>query len=342
MRIVFDTTFLGKLPTGISKESEFLRDALNLLSVEISFRKLSPGIDVENRYTGVLDRVIRLFQLCSKQSKMLPSNQDTVFVFSQFALVGYGENRVLIRAHDLFPITNPEWFRKWVPAIFSKSLENAKRNSVFIIANSHQTRKSLVNHGFRPQNIGVFPCLVTKPEGMSCGKCSVCTEGIPRESYAIVVGTLEPRKNYSFLKAQEKCFEDVNIKVLIVGGKGWKYSGPSKSSRSIKVCGKICNSSLDALYQNAKIFISVSINEGFNIPLHEALGYGIPCVVSDLPINLIESPLIYRFLPGSDLEFKNALGKAMTQERRAQHWVDKNDQVLAYANLLSTYLFERN
>lgn len=98
------------------------------------------------------------------------------------------------------------------------------------------------------------------------------------EHFALFVGTLEPRKNLSFLlKLWKEQF--CHLHLVIVGASGWKDNGKiSKiiSSRDfpsdkIHFTGYIDDEDLNVLYRACRIYISTSFNEGFGLPQLEAL-----------------------------------------------------------------------
>ncbi|MBV9182052.1 MAG: glycosyltransferase family 4 protein [Acidobacteria bacterium] len=53
----------------------------------------------------------------------------------------------------------------------------------------------------------------------------------------------------------------------------------------LNLVGKLSGPSLDALYQNADIFVYPSVAESFGHPLVEAMASGLPIVAADVPVN---------------------------------------------------------
>jgi glycosyltransferase involved in cell wall biosynthesis len=110
---------------------------------------------------------------------------------------------------------------------------------------------------------------------------------IKSQNFALAVGTIEPRKNYDLfldswnfrIKEQEK-----HLPLFIVGEKGWKVNRLIKrlvnNKKGVTWMGKVCDSSLHLLYSKANIFVSASKAEGFNLPVEEAISYGVPTIIS--------------------------------------------------------------
>lgn len=107
--------------------------------------------------------------------------------------------------------------------------------------------------------------------------------------YILFVGSLEPRKNLSFLlKMAPDIYEQFGVQVVIVGAKGWKNSDlklivedESFNKESVVFCGYVPNDDLVLLYNAAQCFVSTSLNEGFGLPQLEALLCGCPVVTAN-------------------------------------------------------------
>lgn len=108
--------------------------------------------------------------------------------------------------------------------------------------------------------------------------------------YILYVGSLQPRKNllrlieaYNILLSQYP-----DIKLVIVGKKGWLYEDIFKKVRELKLerkvifTGYVPDEDLPAFYQNAQCFVLVSLYEGFGLPVLEAMNYGCPVVASNV------------------------------------------------------------
>jgi glycosyltransferase involved in cell wall biosynthesis len=110
------------------------------------------------------------------------------------------------------------------------------------------------------------------------------------EAPAIVaVGTIEPRKN---VRAVVQVFEQVRETVPaatlhVVGRLGWA----SRDDRNLlSVPGVVhyehlTDQGLADLYSRAALLVSLSRLEGFNLPVAEARAFGLPVLISDLPVH---------------------------------------------------------
>lgn len=104
----------------------------------------------------------------------------------------------------------------------------------------------------------------------------------------LFVGSLEPRKNLSFLiRLMPTLYQKHGIQLVVVGGKGWKNSdlrqiveSPDFPRESVIFCGYVLNQDLVKLYNTADCFVSAALMEGFGMPQLEALSCGCPVVTA--------------------------------------------------------------
>lgn len=119
------------------------------------------------------------------------------------------------------------------------------------------------------------------------------TQGIDKP-YILFIGTLEPRKNlvelldaYADLPASiRKAYS-----LVIAGKKDWKFAATmgrinemQQQGFDVHYLGYVSDETREILYKNARLFVLPSVYEGFGMPILEAMRYGTPCVVSDIPV----------------------------------------------------------
>jgi len=203
----------------------------------------------------------------------------------------------IVRLHDLFPLTNPEWFRWWSTKIFERSLSLAvNRNAVFLcdsISTENELKRLYENETL---NTFVIPCRLPKGITINCGSCDGCTglQAALDSKYFLTVGTVEPRKNYPFAisvweELQSNSGSAPNL--IIVGRPGWKTKKIQKKLRHASPKGiiwfsKCCDGALESLYAQTEALISFSLAEGFDLPPMEARQkYQKPLILSDIPVH---------------------------------------------------------
>ena len=109
------------------------------------------------------------------------------------------------------------------------------------------------------------------------------------QNYILYLGTIEPRKNIErIVKAFKNYKKEVkdDLKLVIVGNKGWKYDNIMKLIESmgtdIILTGYIDEEDKIPIYKLAQIFVFPSLYEGFGMPVLEAMAAGVPVVTSNV------------------------------------------------------------
>jgi glycosyltransferase involved in cell wall biosynthesis len=113
-------------------------------------------------------------------------------------------------------------------------------------------------------------------------------------NYLFAISTIQPRKNYTkMIEAFGQVLSENpnfrNMKLAIAGKNGWDFeeilATPKKFhlENSVSFLGRIPDKDVPTLYSEATAYISTSLEEGFGLPLVEAMACGIPTVVSDIP-----------------------------------------------------------
>lgn len=108
------------------------------------------------------------------------------------------------------------------------------------------------------------------------------------KDFVLFVGSLEPRKNLTFLLSlMPELYRRRQLQLVVVGGSGWKNSSirsvvedQAFPRESTVFCGFVPNEELVMLYHLARCFVSASLNEGFGMPQLEALLCGCPIVTA--------------------------------------------------------------
>jgi glycosyltransferase involved in cell wall biosynthesis len=291
--IIVDSSF-ENLQTGIGQDSNFI---LSLLSENNKVVKLYPGpkilpVRIRRKYLSI---IYFLF----KREYSLNLKKDCIFYQAQVSTVipGASWKNWTIRIHDIFPITNPEWFRRIAYLNFHRQMKKIENLKVIVLTSSIYTKTELLRclPGLEGR-IEVIPCQVRKFSSKKCHTCQACSilaKRLLTIDYLLAVGTIEPRKNYLFAyeffmknKAEVKCPQ-----LVIVGKSGWKTKMLRIRLRSadknkliwLKSC---CDASLVDLYKHSRAYVSFSLDEGFNLPAMEARElFQKPLILTDIPVH---------------------------------------------------------
>lgn len=157
----------------------------------------------------------------------------------------------------------------------------------------------------------------------------------------LMVGTIEPRKNHSFvLDAFEYLWENGSTACLcIVGREGWmcddflgRVARSAFLGTQLHYFSDLNDNELEYCYGGSKALIIASIVEGFGLPLVEAMYHGKPVFASDIPVfrEVGEDYPIYFDLADSKtladriLDYENNL---LERQFRPKEWLSWDDSI---------------
>lgn len=295
-KVYFDGTFLDN-KSGVGRDSRNLLVAANLAfgkEVEVIYPRLRffsrVVINSQTPSKNFFQKILKLRAVLSNKAETYYLEVPGIFIQSHLHSITPGMNlRYFVRLHDVFPISNPEWFRPISRRIFSIGFHNSIPRATFIC--DSETTQNELQKIVPPTSILsiVAFCPVLIPSGQLCGLCSGCKTLNLHERHVISISTLEPRKNFSQLVTawiNSATFIDRGIYLYVVGREGWKSSklkkeianGKSKGIRWIK---DACDESVQQLLRCSEFLVSTSLEEGFNLPVAEALIQHVPVLISN-------------------------------------------------------------
>ena len=290
-QIWIDGQFLKRPISGIARDT---KEIINEFMVEGDYSLLNwPRGCI--RDSKIFWKIFTLAQLATNQRLVLPSKfQGPLFQPQLGALLpGPGINHWIVRLHDIFPATHPEWFRKIDSSQFKKSLKLALERQAYFICDSATSQMYLLEYAkdFKV-NSTVRLCRTPDLSHQLCESCMACNlikvNSLPK-NFFLTVGTIEPRKNYKFaLKFWKSRFHG-NLILIVVGRPGWKSKYVQfrlrRNRGGVFWFYDVCDGALKALYLQSASYISFSLSEGFDLPAMEASSLGIPLILSDIPVH---------------------------------------------------------
>ena len=179
--------------------------------------------------------------------------------------------------HDLFVLTG-EYSTPEFRARFAEQARQAAAGSQAIITVSAFTKSQVVNL------LGVDPARVHVVHHGS--RKLVYPKDLARENIILNVGAIQKRKNIARLVA---AFETVDSswRLVLAGSAGFGSEeiltqiGNSPARDRIRVLGYVAPGELAGWYARASVFAFPSLDEGFGMPLLEAMSAGTPVLTSN-------------------------------------------------------------
>ncbi len=184
----------------------------------------------------------------------------------------------VVTVHDVAFVHAPERFTGHGARVMRAGLERC-RAADLILCPTRATADDLVRLGFDEAQLRVVPWGVepapTPPE-------PVLAEVRARldlpERFVLFVGTIEPRKNLPALADAVARLDDP-MPLVVAGATGWGAVDVG-STADVRFLGFVTEHDLDALYASATVFAYPSLEEGFGLPILEAMAAGAPVVTS--------------------------------------------------------------
>lgn len=195
----------------------------------------------------------------------------------------------VVTIHDIFPVTGRDYSTPEFQRKFSALLREAVQRAARVITPSAYTAEQLVQHLQVPRDR-----LRVIPEGVDLPLHHLTPEERVREREHLVgkgnvmvltVGVIQTRKN---TLAALRALEDLppRFQLVLAGGDGhgseavYDYIRRQRLSARVLLLGHVPADSLPVLYQSADVFLFPSLEEGFGLPVLEAMANGLPVVAA--------------------------------------------------------------
>jgi glycosyltransferase involved in cell wall biosynthesis len=172
--------------------------------------------------------------------------------------------------HDISPLTYPQYTPESIVDLTKKRISLIKKESRAVIVPSTHVMKECIKFGFEEETLHVIPEAVSESFMAKVKKIKKTTPA----DYILAIGT-HPRKNLpTTISAFKTLKGKLGIKRLVVVGTG-------NSEDGVEFTGKVSEDKLVDLYASALCLCYPSIDEGFGLPILEAMSLGVPVVTSD-------------------------------------------------------------
>jgi glycosyltransferase involved in cell wall biosynthesis len=244
----------------------------------------------------------------------------------------------IVTVHDLRPYFAPDtWIQKFY---FHLLLPSSLRRCDGILTVSETSKQQIIEvYGINPESIHVVPNAIVFTRRHIIAQSQVENTITP---YLLMVGASWKHKN-ALEVLDQHAFWKHKFRLKIVARAG-QYAGELyrrsldlKIASLVDIIQDVTSEELDSLYQSCSALVYPSIMEGFGLPPLEAMAWGKPVIVSDIPVFrelLGTAPIFVRL--GDPSSWKDAFA-ALTDQERAE----EIDRIQERLSLASSYSLNR-
>lgn len=242
-----------------------------------------------SRKNKTFENILAEFRLNNK--KLYPY-QEYIAHETYFARLPLVTSRKISTIHDVIPLDHPKWFA-WRNSYFAKkNFFRQMIESKHVVFSSKFTQNKALSYFGKQVNSSVIQLAVSENIHNAFNSYGdekfLLEKFIKLDSYILMVGNVEPRKNIPLVAEALKLLNNrLNMQLnLVIAGKH-NFHSHEILAEAAKNLGKepICLGFISEvekinLYQNSACHVYASKYEGFGIPPIESLLIGAPTVIA--------------------------------------------------------------
>jgi glycosyltransferase involved in cell wall biosynthesis len=283
MKLAINGSFLDQRITGQQRYAHEITSAITKLAASHSIRVEILGIGASTSRTTQWLKALLLGFKAQKDTWLITlTSRGPVF-----------RSRHVVVIHDLFVLTNKDWFSKKYWLFHSFILKAQLKSADLVVCVSNPIAEQLKRSHLTKARIIVAPnapaeCFVQRNWSNQDRINLLNKLGLHDNGFFLAVGAADPRKNVSLLidahKALKDEVRDANPLVL-VGRQSNLFAKTSlQIDERIVWLSDVTDTELAILYSSCLTFVMPSLAEGFGLPVVEALASGANVVLNDLEV----------------------------------------------------------
>jgi glycosyltransferase involved in cell wall biosynthesis len=219
----------------------------------------------------------------------LVSGEVNIFHSPAFSLPLFLDRKIrkIVTVHDFAFLKFPEFFKFSEKMYYKLVLDHSlkKADKIICISQNSQNDLDFYYPKYSRKSVVVYNGYEDFSK-VDQDSTFLTNQKIQKGNFLLTVGTLNPRKNLTNVIKSFNLLQKIypELQLVIVGKDGEKIKKEwDINNESIVFTGYIGQAELASLYQNARAFIFLSFYEGFGFPILEAMGCGLPLILSNSP-----------------------------------------------------------
>jgi glycosyltransferase involved in cell wall biosynthesis len=242
-------------------------------------RIVESGISGENRFVWAWGELTQVARAAEEEGADLVHAPATL---------GPRKTRMptVVTMHDMLYWSHPEYMSTPLYTTPVKWMEKvAARNATRVITISDASAGEITKYlGVSRDRLDVIPLAGTAPTGVD--RSLAGSEG----PMLLAMGNRRPHKNWAgLIRAVAAIDPLVRPRLVITGGRGVDPLAPLVAElgveKSVQLRGWVTPDEVTHLYSVATALVIPSFAEGFSLPTLEAMGAGVPVLLSDIPVH---------------------------------------------------------
>lgn len=351
MRVLLDVSAVPERPVGAGVYTVNLATALatrgdidlTLLARRADAARwatLAPDAAVDARLPG--PRPLRL----AAEQIVRPTDERSLDVWHgpHYTMPWYRTSPpAVVTVHDLTFFDHPEWHERSKVAFFRRAIQRSAERARVLVTPSDVTTRRL------RELVDPVAEIVTIPHGVDHDRfrpdpaveatdlAALRRIGV-QQPFVAFAGTLEPRKDIPTLidAFARIASEQPGLRLVLAGGDGWGTTAVRRAVENSGVTtrivrpGYVDDDVLPALYRRAAVVAYPSLEEGFGLPVLEALACGAPTVTTrDTSMSEVARDAALLVDRGAPDQLAAALTRCLTDPTTAQALRDRGPRVAA-------------
>jgi len=218
--------------------------------------------------------------------------------------------------YDTIFQSNPEFFT-WIERHYFALMPRYARDAAVVFTGTHSERRRILRHN--PQ-LGRVVVTGLAPSSEMLNSVPRAPElGLVPRRFMLTVGRINVRKNMArtIAAALRSGVVSPDCPLVVVGARSGRVARLGEAASAVeaglvRLVGSVSDPEMHWLYENCRLFLGLSLAEGFGLPPCEATSFGAPVLVSDLEVFRETLGRGASFVDPTDLEAIASMIRSMT------------------------------